>query len=171
MYLQIQVKLTNIYLDERRHMIPPRYQLSYRVFEKILSSLYMVFNISSQVRNESCGVGRRSPFAKTKTHFKVYGTIFISILFLAVRNFWSRTKEGLSLRMFLRKWQEMKKLFFHGRFHDLFYSPNITCVINPRGTGWARHFTRVGEEIYGRNIFVEQPERMLLLGRPRYRGE
>ena len=27
----------------------------------------------------------------------------------------------------------------------------------------------MGEEIYARNILVEQPERMILLGRPNYR--
>lgn len=53
----------------------------------------------------------------------------------------------------------------------MFYSPDITCVINPRGTGWARHVTRVGEEIHARNILVQQPERMILLGRPKFRRE
>ena len=62
-------------------------------------------------------------------------------------------------------------IVFHGGFHNLFYSPNIACVINPRGTRWARHFTHVGEKIHARNILVEQPERMILLGRPKYRRE
>ena len=44
-------------------------------------------------------------------------------------------------------------------------------MINPRGTGWARQVTHVREEIYTRNILVEQPERMIILGRPRYRWE
>jgi hypothetical protein len=63
-----------------------------------------------------------------------------------------------------------EEIVFHGGFHDLFYSPNITCLINPRGTGWARHVTRVEEKIHARNILVEQIERMIL-GRPKYRRE
>jgi hypothetical protein len=63
-----------------------------------------------------------------------------------------------------------EEIVFHGGFHDLFYSPNITCVINPRGTGWARHVTRVEEKIHARNILVEQLEQMIL-GRPMYRRE
>lgn len=51
-----------------------------------------------------------------------------------------------------------EEIVFHGGFHELFYSTNITCVIKPRGTGWARHFTRMGEKICARNIVVEQPE-------------
>jgi hypothetical protein len=62
-----------------------------------------------------------------------------------------------------------EEIVFHRGFYDLFFSPNITCVNNPRGTGWARHVTRVMENRNSRNILVEQPEPMILLGRPRYR--
>jgi hypothetical protein len=64
-----------------------------------------------------------------------------------------------------------EEIVFHVGFHDLFFPPTITCVNIPRGTGWARHMTRVRERRNARNILVEQPERMILLGRPRYRRE
>jgi len=75
----------------------------------------MIFNISSHVGIESCGAEQRS-LAKTKRHFKVHRTVIIAFFFLAVRNFLSRTKEGLGLRMFLRKRQETKELLFTGDF-------------------------------------------------------
>jgi len=39
-------------------MFPTRYQLSYRTVGIKRSSLGMIFNISSHVRIESCGVGQ-----------------------------------------------------------------------------------------------------------------
>ena len=81
MYLQIQVKSRKIYLDESWHVIPARYRLSYRTVDKKWSSLDMIFNISSPVRTESCGVRQWSPFAKTKTQFKLHKAVIIAIFF------------------------------------------------------------------------------------------
>jgi hypothetical protein len=47
--------------------------------------------------------------------------------------------------MFVRRWQEMEKLF-EDEFNDLFFSPNINCMINSRSLGRARHVTYEGEE-------------------------
>ena len=32
--------------------------------------------------------------------------------------------------------------YFDKEFHDLFSSPNITCVVSSRRIRWARHVTR-----------------------------
>ena len=55
--------------------------------------------------------------------------------------------------------------------NDLYCTPNIVRVIEPRSTRWAGHVARMGERRGVYRILVWKPKARRPLGRPRHRWE
>ena len=64
---------------------------------------------------------------------------------------------------------EWRRRLHNEELNDLYSSPNIVRVIKSRRMRWARHVTRMGEEIGVYRVLVGKPERRKPLGRPRLR--
>jgi hypothetical protein len=66
-----------------------------------------------------------------------------------------------------RSWRKL----CNDELHNLYSSPNIVRVINPRRMRWAEHVGRMGEGRGAYRVLVGRPEEKRPLGRPRRRWE